>query len=90
VKYISVQRGSSSGRADEKPYLGGDADDIYFEAPYFDGKTWTTKKFSAGGSADPMAKEITVLSGTSCEDATITFFPLICYYNLTRAAALLG
>lgn len=57
------------------------ADDIYFEDPYFDGKKWTTKKFPAGGSADPVAKEITVLSATSCEDAATTFYHEIWHQN---------
>ncbi len=57
------------------------ADEIYFEDPYFDGKKWTTKKFQAGGSADPVGKEITVMSNTSCEDAAITFYHEIWHQN---------
>jgi hypothetical protein len=57
------------------------ADQIYFTDPYFDGKKWTTKKFMAGGSADPSAKEITVLSGTPNEQAVDTFYHEIWHQN---------
>ena len=57
------------------------ADSIYFEDPYFDGKKWITKKFNAGGSADPHSKTITILSGYSCESAADTFYHEIWHQN---------
>jgi hypothetical protein len=57
------------------------ADEIYFEDNYFDGKAWTIKKFPAGGSANPAAKEITILTKASCEGAADTFYHEIWHQN---------
>jgi hypothetical protein len=57
------------------------ADDIFWDDPIFDGKKWTTKRFPGGGSADPVAKEITVLNRTSCEDAAETFYHEVWHQN---------
>ncbi|HLJ91417.1 MAG TPA: hypothetical protein VKZ53_31755 [Candidatus Angelobacter sp.] len=57
------------------------ADEIYWDDPYFDGTKWTTRRFPGGGSADPVAKEITILNGTSCEDAADTFYHEIWHQN---------
>jgi len=50
------------------------ADEVWFDDPYFDGKAWTTKRFDAGGSADPSSKSIMVMAEQSCEGAAITFY----------------
>lgn len=63
------------------------ADDIHWDDPFFDGKKWTTKRFPGGGSADPVAKEITILSGTSCEGAAETFFHEIWHQNQPKGMA---
>ena len=57
------------------------ADQIYYDDPYFDGTKWTTKRFQAGGSADTVSKKIMVLSGTSCENAAITFYHEVWHQN---------
>ena len=57
------------------------ADSIHDDDPYFDGSKWVTKRFGAGGSADPSSKKIMVLSGTSCETAATTFYHDIWHQN---------
>jgi hypothetical protein len=57
------------------------ADNIYYDDPYFDGAKWTTKRFQAGGSADPASKQIMILSDTSCEGAAITFYHEVWHQN---------
>lgn len=57
------------------------ADSIHYDDPYFDGKSWTTKRFEAGGSANPATKEIMVLSGTSAETAATTFYHEVWHQN---------
>jgi hypothetical protein len=57
------------------------ADEVWFDDPYFDGKTWTTKRFDAGGSADPGTKSIMVLGDQSSEDAAITFYHEVWHQN---------
>ena len=57
------------------------ADQVWFEDPYFDGKAWTTKRFDAGGSADPGTKSIMVLADQSCEGAAITFYHEVWHQN---------
>jgi hypothetical protein len=57
------------------------ADDIFFDDPYFDGKKWTTKRFPAGGTADPQSKSILILAGSSCESAATTFYHEVWHQN---------
>jgi hypothetical protein len=57
------------------------ADEVWFEDPYFDGTSWTTKRFDAGGSADPGTKTIMVLANQSCEQAAITFYHEVWHQN---------
>src|SRR5947209_13696089 len=47
-------------------------DRVYFEDNYFDGKTWTTKTFEAGGTSG--AGEITFLSSDTCNGAATTLY----------------
>jgi len=60
------------------------ADEVWFEDPYFDGKTWTTKRFDAGGSASAATKTIMVLSDQSNEQAAITFYHEVWHQNQPR------
>ena len=57
------------------------ADSIHYDDPIFDGKKWPTKRFQAGGSADPSTKTIMVLSNTYCETAATTFYHEIWHQN---------
>jgi len=57
------------------------ADEVWFEDPYFDGKSWTTKRFDAGGSADAASKTIMVLGNQSSEDAAVTFYHEVWHQN---------
>jgi hypothetical protein len=57
------------------------ANEVWFEDPYFDGATWTTKRFDAGGSADPGTKSIMVLADQGCEGAAITFYHEVWHQN---------
>ena len=47
-------------------------DSVFFEDPYFDGKSWTTKHFEAGGTSG--GGEMTFLSSDSCESAATTLY----------------
>ncbi|MEM6276050.1 MAG: hypothetical protein AAF714_03815 [Pseudomonadota bacterium] len=47
-------------------------DRVFFEDPYFDGKTWTTKTFEAGGTSG--GNEITVMTNTDCDEAATTLY----------------
>lgn len=57
------------------------ADVIYYDDPYFNGTKWTTKRFQAGGSADPVSKKIMILSGASCEEAATIFYHEVWHQN---------
>ncbi len=57
------------------------ADEVWFEDPYFDGAKWTTKRFDAGGSADPSSKTIMVLADQPCEEAAVTFYHEVWHQN---------
>jgi hypothetical protein len=57
------------------------ADEVWFDDPIFDGKSWTTKRFDAGGTADPASKTIMVLGDQPPEAAAITFYHEVWHQN---------